>query len=181
MLRVERATLSSEEAIEIPTVLLLPAEPNKDRSPKDKPKQVAAQKWPVVLYVQTFGTSHQLKSQSSELAQLLASGQAVCLCDVRGTGASRSDPGRGRTSASTSISASLLMHSDPLLAGQLRDLRTVWSWLREQPEIDPQRMNVWADSRSQTVSEDADRIVPRDDDSAVPPAVSRRLVCLRCS
>ncbi len=164
-LRVERVTLGTAEAIQIPTVLLLPAEPNTELSKRD-----AALKWPVVLYVQTLGTSQQLKSQSRELAQLLASGHAVCLCDGRGTGASRSDPGRGRSSASTSISSSLLMHGDPLIAGQLRDLRTVWSWLRQRADIDLGQMKVWGDSRCPAVAQDAERVVPRDDDNALPPA-----------
>ncbi len=165
MLRVERVTLGTAEAIQIPTVLLLPAESNTELSKRD-----AALKWPVVLYVQTLGTSQQLKSQSRELAQLLASGHAVCLCDGRGTGASRSDPGRGRSSASTSISSSLLMHGDPLIAGQLRDLRTVWSWLRQRADIDLGQMKVWGDSRCPAVAQDAERVVPRDDDNALPPA-----------
>ncbi len=74
-LRVERVTLGTAEAIQIPTVLLLPAKSNTELSKRD-----AALKWPVVLYVQTLGTSHQLKSQSRELAQLLASGmQSACV------------------------------------------------------------------------------------------------------
>ncbi len=94
----------------------------------------------------------------------------MCLCDVRGTGTGHSGQGRGRTSAATSISSNLLMLGDPLVAGQLRDLRAVWSWLGKQPRVDPENIQVWGDSRWPTITAETDRVVPRDDDASVPPA-----------
>ena len=155
-LRVESVTLSSEDGLKIPLVLLWPKQAD------------ASKKQPVVLAIRTSGRVKQLRQQSSELARLIAAGHAVCLCDVRGSGDGQA--ARGRTSAATSLSSSLLMLGDPLVAGQLRDLRSVWAWLRSQPEIDARRMQVWGDSRSATVTAEADRVVPRDDDTLVPPA-----------
>ncbi len=157
-LQVERVTLASTDGLQIPVVLLCPARTD------------ASKKCPVVMTVQTFGISQQLKKQSDELALLLAAGKAVCLCDVRGAGEGRSGSSRGRNSSATSISSSLLMLGDPQVAGQLRDLRCVWSWLRSRPEIDREHMHVWGDSRWPTVAAEADRVVPRDDDASVPPA-----------
>lgn len=154
-LRVESVTLSTEDGIRIPLVLLWPKQGD------------ASKKLPIVFAVQTHGRTRQLQQQSQELVGLLAAGHAVCLCDVRGS--SEGHAGRGRTSTATSLSSSLLMLSDPLIAGQLRDLRTVWAWLRTQPEIDVQRMQVWGDSRAATVTAETDRVVPRDDDALVPP------------
>ena len=155
--RVESVTLSSEDGLKIPLVLLWPKQAD------------TSKKLPMVLAIRTSGRVQQLRQQAPEIAGLLAAGHAVCICEVRGTSAGQA--GRGRTSAATSLSSNLLMLGDPLVAGQLRDLRTVWTWLRTQPEIDAQRMQVWGDSRSTTVTAETDRVVPRDDDALVPPAV----------
>ena len=155
-LRVESVTLSSEDGLKIPLVLLWPKQAD------------ASKKLPMVLAIRTSGRVLQLRQQAPELARLLAAGHAVCMCDLRGTNDGQA--GRGRSSAATSLSSSLLMLGDPLVAGQLRDLRTVWGWLRSQTEIDAQRMQVWGDSRAATVTAETDRVVPRDDDALVPPA-----------
>lgn len=157
-LHVERVNLSSEDGLQIPVVLLSTARID------------ASKKCPVVLTVQTYGLTQQLKNQSRELALLLAAGKAVCLCDVRGTGHGHNGQGRGRTSAATSISSSLLMLGDPMVAGQLRDLRAVWTWLGKRPEINTESMHVWGDSRCPALTAETDRVVPRDDDASVPPA-----------
>lgn len=157
-LHVERVNLSSGDGLQIPVVLLWPARAD------------ASKKCPVVLTVQTYGLTQQLKNHSRELSLLLAAGKAVCLCDVRGTGTSHNGQGRGRTSAATSISSSLLMLGDPLVSGQLRDLRAVWGWLGNRPEIDTESMHVWGDSRGPALTAETDRVVPRDDDVSVPPA-----------
>ena len=60
--------------------------------------------------------------------------------------------------------------NDPLLAGQLRDLRSVYHWLRAQEDLDSSQIRIWGDSRSAAVPPAQDRIVPRDDDESIPLA-----------
>jgi hypothetical protein len=92
------------------------------------------------------------------------------LPDVRGTGESEMGSGRGRTSAATAISSSQLMLGEPLVAGQLRDLRAVLAWLRTRDELDAGRLALWGDSLAPVNGPDTDFITPRDDDDGLPPS-----------
>ncbi len=155
-LRMECFSSNTEDGMHVPIVLL--------RSVNSE----ASQRLPVVLIVQTVGTATYMRTHAIELAHLVRAGHAVCMCDMRGTGDSRSASNRGRTSSATSISSSLLMLGDPLIAGQLRDLRLVWAWLKSRSDVDATKIQVWGDSRGPTLSDATDRVVPRDDDSIVP-------------
>ncbi|MBX3398161.1 MAG: hypothetical protein KF873_05435 [Gemmataceae bacterium] len=152
---IERAILSHESNIQVPFVLLCPAK---------------VEKPPVVVVLAQAGKAGLLKERGEEYNALLAKGIAVCLPDVRGTGETSMGSGRGRNSAATSYSSSLLMHGDPLLAGQLRDLRAVLGWLRKHDAIDGKAPILWGDSLAKANEPNASIAIPRDDDAALPPA-----------
>src|SRR5262249_22656386 len=79
-------------------------------------------------------------------AELLRSGVAVCLSDLRGTGETRPGSGRDRNSSATSIASTELMLGRTIIGLQLKDLRAVLAFLRKQESIDPKRIAVWGDS-----------------------------------
>lgn len=129
-----RTVLTSDGDIAVPVTLLLPARTGKTRVP-------------VVVAVAQAGKQAFFQHRAAGVAKLLEQGVAVCLPDVRGTGETKpAADGRGRTSTGTSLSATALLTGQPLLGGRLRDLRAVLAYLRERPEIDPQRIALWGDS-----------------------------------
>jgi len=156
--RVDRVRLSTQPGIQVPLILIRPKETK------------AGQKSPVVLVSSHAGKRNLLQRNANEYARLIRAGFAICLPDLRGTGESRVGSGRGRSSSATDVSASLLMLNDPLLAGQFRDLRSVFHWLRTQEDLDSAQIRIWGDSRSAVVPPAQDRIVPRDDDESIPLA-----------
>lgn len=81
-----------------------------------------------VIAVAPDGIAGLLRRRSDWIAAKLAAGHSVMLVDVRGTGASSPGSDRGQQSAATSISATHFMLSQSLLAGQLRDLRSIIAW-----------------------------------------------------
>jgi hypothetical protein len=94
------------------------------------------ERWrPVVLGLATDGIAPVLQRRSKEIAEALNVGCVIALADVRGTGASSSGSDRGHQSAATSYSATHLMLGQPLLGGQLRDLRAVWQHLQRREDI----------------------------------------------
>lgn len=157
--RAERVLLRTDPGIRVPLVFLRP------------PKIDLDQRLPTVVMVSHLGKQNLLDRNAAEIAKLLNAGSAVCIADLRGTGESQRDPARGRSSASTSLSSSLLMLGDPLVAGQLRDARAVVQWLRTRSDVDGQQMSIWGESRSATATADQPRVAPRDDDAALPPSV----------
>jgi cephalosporin-C deacetylase-like acetyl esterase len=131
---LERFSLAIERDIMVPVLLLVPSVTEKQRLP-------------CVVAVAQAGKSAFLQQRADDVARLLGAGVAVCLCDVRGTGETRlSDGDRGRTSGSTSISASEWMLGGTLIGARLRDLRTVLRHLRGRPELDGHRFAIWGDS-----------------------------------
>lgn len=138
---VERITLTPEPGITVPLVLLVPAHAKGTRLP-------------TVVAVAQEGKQGFLKQRADAIAALLRGGVAVCLPDLRGTGETRpAGDSRGRTSASTSLSASEFMLGRTLLGGRVRDLRAVLRLLRREDsgpklacEIDPARIALWGDS-----------------------------------
>lgn len=128
---IERLGLEVEKGILVPLVVLRPA---------------TAEKSPLVVAVSQHGKSVFLKERAGEISELLASGVAVCLPDVRGTGESSPDDGRGRNSSLTSYSSSHLMFGQPLLADRVDDLGAVLRVLRGHPNVDRSRIALWGDS-----------------------------------
>src|SRR5262249_12317109 len=128
---MERVALEVEPNIVVPLLLLLP-----QRQP-DK-------RIPVVVAFAQHGKQAFLRERSPALAELLRDGVAVCLPDLRGTGETQpAGDTRGRSSVSTSLSATELMLGQTLLGARLRDLRAVLRYLRSRPEVEPPRVGLW--------------------------------------
>jgi hypothetical protein len=153
--KVERVLLTAEPDVVLPLLLLVP-------------EGTADKKAPVVVAFCHSGKAALLKEHSAEVESLLKSGVAVCLPDVRGTGESSLGTGRGRNSTATALSSSLLMLGDPLVAGQLRDLRSVLAWLRQRNNLDAGRLALWGDSLAPVNPPGTNYNIPRDDDSELP-------------
>jgi cephalosporin-C deacetylase-like acetyl esterase len=128
--RVERRTLESG-GITVPFLLLQPA---------------AEGKRPLVVAFGQEGKAGFLRHRSKELAELLASGAAVCHADLRGTGETRPGDSVQRASELTAVSASELMLGQTLLGSRVRDLRALLRHLRSRPDVDPARIALWGDS-----------------------------------
>ena len=152
---VERLLLTVEPGIVVPTLLLLPA-------------RTADKKVRVVVAVCQAGKAALLRARAAEVAGLLEAGVAVCLPDVRATGETGWGGLRGRSSAATTLSSSQLMLGEPLVAGQLRDLRAVLAWLRTRGDVDAARPLLWGDSLAPFNAAGTDFVIPRDSDAALP-------------
>ena len=152
--RVETVLLSSSSGHRIPMVLL-------------KPRELRNQQR-VVVAICSQGKERFLKERSQDFAELLERGAAVCLIDPRGIGESKLGESHGRRSSVTSISSTALMLGTPLLGQQLRDVRLVLTWLREQPELQGRRFAVWGESLTPPNPDTALFRQPRDDDQALP-------------
>jgi cephalosporin-C deacetylase-like acetyl esterase len=151
-LTIERLTLEVEPGVLVPLLLLLPV-------------RKADARGPVVIAFAQKGKQAFLKDRSAALAELLDGGTAVCLPDLRGTGETQpADRARGRSSASTSLSATELMLGQTLLGQRLRDLRSVRRYLSGRKELDPRRVALWGDSFAPANPRDRNLIVPLDAD-----------------
>jgi hypothetical protein len=144
--------LDVESDVSVPLLLLLPAQN----------KRAAA-----VVAVCQEGKERFLRERHAAVAELLSSGIAVCLADLRGTGETApAGAARDRTSAATSLSASEWMLGGTLLAARLRDLRTVIGHLRTHDRIAPQRLAIWVDSFAP--------VNPPDQPIVAPHGISKR-------
>lgn len=152
--RVESVLLISSSGNRIPLVLLTPKN-LRDRQP-------------VVVAICSQGKERLVKERSTDIAELLERGAAVCLVDPRGIGESKLGDSHGRRSSATSISSTALMLGTPLLGQQLRDVRLALAWLRQQPELKGRRMAIWGESLTPPNPENALFRQPRDDDQALP-------------
>lgn len=153
-IQVERVLIQHESGIVVPFVVLSPL----------KSKSLA-----VVIAIAQAGKAKLLQERAKEFSHLLEQGIAICLPDVRGTGETSPGSGRGRTSAATSLSSSLLMHGETLIGGQLRDLRAVAEWIRKSDSTKDRAVFVWGDSLQGPRQSSELRVVPRDDDATLPP------------
>ena len=152
--RVEAVVLITSAGTRIPIMVLKPNE-LRDRQP-------------IVVALCSQGKSRLLMERASDIAELLERGAAVCLVDPRGIGESKLGDSHGRRSSATSISSTALMLGQPLLGQQLRDVRLVLSWLRDQPELKDCRFTLWGESLTPPNSDSALFRQPRDDDGALP-------------
>jgi cephalosporin-C deacetylase-like acetyl esterase len=130
---VEAVTLSTEPGITVPMLLMLP-------------KSHAASRVPVVVAVSEGGKDLFVDKRSSQIEALLSSGYAVCLPDVRGTGETTPGGQHDPDGVEITLSAADYMIGDSLLGQRLKDLRTVFVYLRTRQELDPQRIGLWGDS-----------------------------------
>ena len=131
-IKVERISLEPEPGIIVPLLLALP------RAKSINP--------PVVIALSQQGKSRFLAERAETIAELLESGVAVCLPDVRGTGETSPGSSRGYRSEATSISASELMLGRTMLGTRLQDLRSVLCYLRMRGDLDTKRLALWGDS-----------------------------------
>jgi len=131
-LKVEAVALKTEPGIWVPLLLLEPV--------------VSQGPWPVIVAVSEGGKEQFLWHHGGEIERLLGAGVAVCLPDVRGTGETSPDSRRGPDGEEITLTATELMLGNTLLAGRLKDLRSVINWLARRPDIVPERLGLWGDS-----------------------------------
>ncbi len=125
------------------------------------PDQDTQKRRPIVIGLSQGGKAAFLEHRADEIARLLKAGIAVCLPDVRNTSALAGDDSRGRYSAATSRAATALMVGDPILAQQLRDVRTIIAHLRHGDWGKVDRIALWGDSFAELNKPDANFRVPR--------------------
>ena len=150
---VEKLSVQTEEGIVVPTLVI---------TPRNNSGAVA----PVVIAVAQAGKEPFIKQRSSQLADLLEAGIAICLPDVRGTGETRSGSARGRTSNDTNLSVNMQMFGETLVGQRLRDLRSIIAWLRTRTDIDESKIAIWGDSFVEPNSPDTDFRIPHGVDRA---------------
>ncbi len=155
--KVERLALEVEPGILVPLVILTPEKP-------------APGKRPVVVGVAQAGKQAFLDLRAGAIADLLAADVAVCLPDLRGTGETKPDTGRGRNGSATSLSSSELMLGQTALGARVRDLRSVVRYVRTRPEFDARRLALWGDSFSARNPRDANLAMPLDAADSLPLA-----------
>jgi len=154
---IERMALEVEPRIVVPLLILTPS-------------QNAAGRRSVVVGVAQEGKAAFLDDRDQAIAELLAEGFAVCLPDLRGTGETKPDDGRGRNSSATSLSSSELMLGQTALGARVRDLRSVLRYLRTRPEFDARRIALWGDSFARRNPRDKYLAVPLDAADSIPLA-----------
>jgi len=137
-----------------------------------------ATKRPAVLMFAQQGKQKLLATRADDVAKLLDAGFVVCLADLRGFGETAAGSGRGRSSEATSVAASCLMLGDPLIAGQLRDLRAVMALLRKSEFVDPNKVAVWGDSLAEPNPPGVNAGVPLDVDQPNPAEPAAALLAV---
>ena len=145
--KLSRFALETEPGITVPLLLLKPASPG--------PR-------PVVVMVAQPGRAGFLKQRAEVIDAFLKAGVAVCLLDVRGTGATQPGASPERTGSRTSLSQTEQILGRTVLGNQLRDLRTVLAWLRTQHGFDAGRVVVWGESFVEPFVNVSPRRVPLD-------------------
>jgi dienelactone hydrolase len=154
---VDRLALEVEPGIVVPLVLLTPRRPSTGRRP-------------VVVAVAQAGKQAFLDRRAGAIADILAAGIAVCLPDLRGTGETKPDDGRGRDSSATSLSSAELMLGQTAVGARVRDLRSILRYLRTRPELDGRRVALWGESFAASHRRDQDLAVPLELADSLPHA-----------
>src|SRR5262249_9708767 len=102
-----------------------------------------------------------LKRRQGDLTMGVAFGATIVLADLRGMGASGNGNDGGQFSGLTSHSATSLMLGEPLLAGQLRDLRAVMRHIQKRPDASATEIAVMAGSGVESLPADTTFAHPR--------------------
>lgn len=110
------------------------------------PRQIPKSGSPLVVAISQSGKAAMLKKRSREIAELLASGIAVALADLRGTGETRPGTYRGRRSYATGLSSGELMLGETLVGQRLHDLLVIVGRMKHHSLIDGKRVAVWGES-----------------------------------
>ena len=124
------------------------------------PRQIPESGSPLVVAVSQSGKAAMLKKRSREIAELLASGIAVALADLRGTGETRPGTYRGRRSYATGLSSGELMLGETLVGQRLHDLLVIVGRMKHHSLIDGKRVAVWGESLAEVNSADRRVEVP---------------------
>jgi hypothetical protein len=143
---VTRETLKTEPGITVPLMKL-------SLDPRPSADTAAEKVW---IALADDGIAGILQRRGKTISEKLHSGQQVILVEVRGAGASRPGNDRGPQSRLTALSATSLMLGDPLLAGQLRDVRSVWRRVKAQNNTSRCELEVLGDSSVTPLPADAD-------------------------
>lgn len=152
---ITKALLKTEKEHHVPLILLKRAN---IKAPSNK----------FAIMISQGGKKSLLENRSSQIAALLQEGVTVCLPDIRGTGECKIGTSRGRSSGATSLSSSLMMTGDLRITGQLRDLQSVFAWLKKESSHASPQFLLWGDSPSNTVPHNTNFNLPRDDDTIFP-------------
>ncbi len=136
---VEAMAIETEPGITLPFYILKPEHPSSNRIP-------------AVLAVAQGGKAQFLVQREHEILNLVRSGIAVCLPDVRGTGEVAATS--SRLPGAMEFAVTELMLGWTLPGAQLRDLRTVFHYLKSRPDIDPGHIALWGDSFASTNPDD---------------------------
>jgi len=145
---VYRASLETDPGITIPMLILQAASVEGDGSH-------------VFIGLAQAGKQAFLKHRSTEILELLKKGHVVCLPDLRGTGETRPNAGRGRYSTDTGRSSTELMLGGTTVGARLRDLRCVMRYLRQKGPSKARSFTLWGDSFAATNPADRDFDIPR--------------------
>ena len=152
---ITKALLKTEKEHHVPLILLKRAN---IKAPSNK----------FAIMISQGGKKSLLENRSSQIAALLQEGVTICLPDIRGTGECKTGTSRGRSSGATSLSSSLMMTGDLRITGQLRDLQSVFEWLKKESSHPSPQFLLWGDSPCKTIPHNTNFNLPRDDDSIFP-------------
>ena len=130
---MEAFTIATEPGILLPVFLL-------------KPK-IGAKHHSVVIALAEGGKENFLLSRSNEIALLLSEGVAVCLPDLRGIGELSGQHSRGPDAMSAA--ANELMLGGTLTGSRLKDSRSIFRYLANRSDVDPDNIALWGDSFSE--------------------------------
>jgi dienelactone hydrolase len=111
-----------------------------------RPARPQGKRMPLVVAFGQGGPRAFMKHRAAELAWLQEQGSAVLLIDLGGMSNQMPGPGRGRTTAATSLAASKLMVGGTTLESYVHRLFNVIMRQRKHPEIDPDRISLWGES-----------------------------------
>jgi dienelactone hydrolase len=109
----------------------------------------------VMIAVADDGIAGVLQRRCDELGEKLAAGWIIVIAEVRGTGISGSGSEGGPQSRLTAHSATCLMLGQPLIAGQLRDLRAVWRHVQRASRVSASELAIFGDSSAAPLTADA--------------------------
>jgi dienelactone hydrolase len=139
------------QALALPIVKIIPAG--------------AKGKIPMVVAIAQDGKAGFLKHRAETIAELLKQKIAVCLPDLRGTGETGNNDGRGRQGGGTSYSATLLMHGQTTPGIQLQELVMLLEELQTH-QFGP--IALWGDSFAEANDPKMTLSVPYDNNVKLP-------------
>jgi len=149
-LRVCREMLETEPGILVPVATL-------ELTSADRDAKVAR---PVMFAVADDGIAGVLARRTEEIDNHLGAGWKIVVAEVRGTGVSGPASDRGPQSRLTSQSATSLMLGQPLIAGQLGDMRAVWRHVQRESGVSASELTVVGHSRATPLAADARFVHP---------------------